>query len=275
MHTKNITNSLLYEKRLSMIKIYTIGYQYVNIGGIDINRVNGTNDYLFLFLRCPTEICLHDNYEIIPENTFILFDKGAPQIYRKLDGHYINDWIHFDIEPYNDFFERLEIPFNTPISLPESKTISELISDLFIEYFNVGEQHDIIMDQKASVMFHKFSDLLRFSRQNSSKLTKYLSELIHIRRDIQNYEYCPKNVSEIAKKLNISTSYLQHLYKHFFGVSVNQDIIRGRIEHACHLLNGTNLSVTEISQICGYENLEHFSRQFKKCKGISPNNYKK
>ena len=37
-----------------MIRIAKIGYQYVNIGGIDINR-EGTGDYLFLFFRTPTE----------------------------------------------------------------------------------------------------------------------------------------------------------------------------------------------------------------------------
>lgn len=257
-----------------MIKVVNIGYQYVNVGGIDINR-GGTGDYLFLFFRTPTEVWMGDGYQVISENTYFLYQKGMPQRYRKLDGHYINDWMHFDIEPYDNYFETLGIPFQTPMTLHDSKGISELLSDLFIEYFDVGRQHEIIMDQKVNVMFHKFSDMYRFSQNNGTRLTNYRMKLFEMRKKIQSYEYCPRGAGEIAELLNISTPYLQHLYKEFFGTSITQDIIHGRIEHATHLLSGTDYSVTEVARMCGYENLEHFSRQFKKFKGCSPSAYKR
>jgi AraC family transcriptional regulator of arabinose operon len=258
-----------------MIKIANLGYRYVNWGGIDVNRSHGTGDYLFLCFRCPTEVWLDGAYRLLPENTYFLYEKGAPQIYRKLDSNYINDWIHFDIEPYNHFFESLGIPFQTPMMLPDNSAISDMISDLFLEYFDTGKQHEIIIDQKASILFHKFSDLYRFSQKNGTKLIKYRRELIDMRKKLQNFEYQPKNVQELAAVLNISTSYLQHLYKEIFGISIQQDIIYGRIEHAAQLLNGTAYSVSEVARTVGYENIEHFSRQFKKIKGCSPSSYRK
>ncbi len=260
--------------RVYMIRIAKIGYQYVNIGGIDINR-EGTGDYLFLFFRTPTEVWMGDGYQVFPENTYFLYQKGMPQRYRKLNGHYINDWIHFDIEPYDNYFENLGIPFQTPMHLHDSRGISEMISDLFMEYFDVGQQHEIIMDQKANVMFHKFSDMYQFSQDNGARLTNYRMKLFEMRKKIQNYEYCPKGVKEIAELLNISTPYLQHIYKEFFGTTITKDIIYGRIEHAVHLLSETEYSVTEIARMCGYENLEHFSRQFKKMKGCPPSGYRR
>lgn len=257
-----------------MIYVKEIGYQFINLGGIDINRATGNGNYLFIYFRCPVEIWQGDAYKLVEADTFILYRKGAQQKYRKLDGHYINDWIHLDFDAYDDFFENLGIPFDTPIKLPDSNPVTSMISDLFMEYFNVGEQHEKIMDQKVNALFLRFSDLYHFSQKNSQKMTKYLQELIKIRKKIQNYEYCPESAADIAELLNISTSYLQHLYKSFFGVSVNHDIIRGRIDHAAHLLNGTEHSITEVAQICGYENLEHFSRQFKKIKGCSPKQYR-
>lgn len=257
-----------------MIKIANLGYQFVNIGGFDVNRPHGSGDFLFLFFRCATEVWIDGQYQIIPENTYFLYKKGEPQIYRKKDGHFINDWIHFDIEPYDNFFETLGIPFQTPMHLAYNNEICDMISNLFIEYFNIGKQHEIIMDQKASALFHKFSDLYHFSKTKGNKMTDYRQAFIEIRRKIQNYEYFPEGAEEIADSLNISTSYAQHLYKELFGNSIHQDIIRARIDHAAHLLNGTEFSISEIARQCGYDNFEHFSRQFKKWKGCSPRNYR-
>lgn len=258
-----------------MIKIDSLGYQYVNWEGIDIRRPQGSGNFLFLFFRCPTEVWLQGDYKLVPENSYFLYKKGAPQLYRRLNQYYINDWIHFDIEPYNNFFETLGIPFHTPIVLADNTSISEMISDLFIEYFDTGEQHEIIMNQKVSTMFYKFSDLYHFTQKNGIKMGKHRRELMEIRKRIQNYEYHPKSTEEMAIDLNISISYLQHLYKEFFGISIQQDIIYGRIERAAQLLNGTNYSISEVAQMVGYENFEHFSRQFKKVKGCSPSSYRR
>ncbi len=259
---------------INLIKIVDLGYQYVNFGAFDIQRPQGTGDFLFLYFRCPTEVWLDGRYQLLPENTYFLYQKGAPQYYRHMKGNFINDWIHFDIEPYNDFFEKLDIPFQTPITLTYNKEICDMIGDLQIEYFSYGKQHDQIMSQKAGALFHKFSDLYHFSKKSNAKMTDYKRDFVDLRRRLQNYEYCPANAGEVADSLNISVSYLQHLYKEFFGVSIHQDIIKARIDHASHLLHGTKYPISEIAALCGYDNLEHFSRQFKKWKGCSPRNYR-
>lgn len=50
-----------------------------------------------------------------------------------------------------------------------------------------------------------------------------------------------------------------------------------RIEHACKLINiyGTGISITDLSEKCGYLNPVYFSRVFKSIKGISPRQYTK
>ena len=257
-------------REITMITISNLGYQYVNWEGIDVKRFQGSGDFLFLFFRCPTEVWLNGTYHLVPENSYFLYKKGAPQLYRRLGKYFINDWIHFDINPYDNFFETLDIPFHTPMILADNTSISEMISDLFIEYFD-----EMIINQKISTMFYKFSDLYHFSRKNSAKTAKYRRELMEVRKKIQNYEHYPKSAEEIASDLNISTSYLQHLYKEFFGISIQQDIICSRIERAAQLLHGTGYSVSEVASMVGYENFEHFSRQFKKLKGCPPSSYRK
>ena len=94
-----------------------------------------------------------------------------------------------------------------------------MIADLFIEYFNEGDQHEYIMSSKAETLFHKFSDIYRTTINSGSAFDKYFDEFSELRQHIYNYEYVPSGADEIAAKLGLSTSYFQHTYKKLFGIS--------------------------------------------------------
>lgn len=258
-----------------MIHASKLWYQCINAGGIDIRRPAGTGDYLFLFFRCAAEVNLNGTYEPVPENTFLLYEKGAPQFYRKTDGSFNNDWIHFDFDCYQDFFEKLGIPFQTPVHLTNPEVITDLTADLFIEFFEAGEHHLQIMDQKLRTLFYKFGDLYRFSQISSDGSAKYQRTLKKLREMMKQRIYLPENAEELAATLGISTSYLQHIYKDYFHVTLQQDIIEGRVHRACRLLESTSYTIGEIGILCGYNNAEHFSRQFKKLTGYTPMKYRR
>ena len=54
-----------------------------------------------------------------------------------------------------------------------------------------------------------------------------------------------------------------------------QFLIEIRIEHACKLLyKDQDLSVSAISELCGFQNIANFNRKFKELKGITPTQYR-
>ena len=67
-----------------MIKIRLIGYHFHNCPDFYVNRPNGSGDYLLLYLRSPTEIMTDNKCIRVPKNTFILYQKNKPQIYRHI-----------------------------------------------------------------------------------------------------------------------------------------------------------------------------------------------
>ena len=71
------------------------------------------------------------------------------------------------------------------------------------------------------------------------------------------------NLGELAKRLNISKSYVQKLYKENFGISYIDDLIAARMGMAKNLLKNTDLRINEVAVSCGYQNPTHFMRQFK------------
>ncbi len=258
-----------------MIKIYAMGFHFANFGGVDINRKDPLGSYLFLFFRTPVSVYNGKEYELVEENTFYIYSPKDIQRYRKDDGHFVNDWMHFTFDKYNRYFEKLGLPLNTPIRIPDYKEVNMLYEQLHSEFFNNGSQHEYMMDSLCNLMFHRLSEKYQISLKFTCRQNEYQIELRNIRSRILSYEYRPKGVSEIAEKLGLSISYLQHLYKSFFGNSINQDIITGKINRAANLIMSTNSSVSEIAKECGYDNLEHFSRQFKAHTGMSPTTYRK
>ena len=258
-----------------MIEIHGIAHQFRNPSGLIVERMEGSGDFLLLYLRCPAEFDPGTGYVPVPENHFILFKKGTPQKYRKLDGMFINDWMHFDFDQYNNYFENLGIPFSTPIALNDPKPVFDIFIDIYREFFNDGVQHNFIMDHKGNALFHKFSDLYSRSIHAQKFTNKYYSQLSEIRQEILEYRYVPQRPQDVADRLTISVPYLQHLYTDSFGVSLHKDIMKGRIEHAAQLLLQTQMSVSDVALACGYDNIEHFSRQFKKYHGVSPSKFRR
>ena len=82
-------------------------------------------------------------------------------------------------------------------------------------------------------------------------------------------------LSEIAKHAYFSSFHFHRLFSLVVGETVNNFIIRKRIEKAAGLLIHQNeIPITEISETIGFTSLSSFSRSFKKFYGISPIEFK-
>jgi len=74
----------------------------------------------------------------------------------------------------------------------------------------------------------------------------------------------------IAKKFQLSPSYVSHLIKKISGNDFTSLLSGYRLEHATNLLRQTWLSVDEIAERCGFKYTSYFITRFKKCYGVTP-----
>ena len=79
----------------------------------------------------------------------------------------------------------------------------------------------------------------------------------------------PLRVESLARELNLDRRYLTRLFREQTGLSVQQYLIRVRLEAADRYL-AQGRSVQETAQLCGYEDAMNFSRLYKKHRGHSP-----
>ena len=79
----------------------------------------------------------------------------------------------------------------------------------------------------------------------------------------------------LSEELNYEYSYLSNLFSSVEGVTLEQYIIRQRIEKAKELLFYDELNLSQIANRLGYSSVAHLSAQFKKVTGFTPSEMKK
>lgn len=94
-------------------------------------------------------------------------------------------------------------------------------------------------------------------------------------------EYIKAHLSEcsrdiLSSRFYLSPDYLSRIFRRVSGISLIDFIQQERMKKAKALLEERNgLSIGEIAEITGYDSFAHFSKQFRKHTGVSPNKYRK
>jgi transcriptional regulator GlxA family with amidase domain len=104
------------------------------------------------------------------------------------------------------------------------------------------------------------SEVVRKIEQSISHMLRHLDE--------------PLQVATLAAQANISPSHFFALFKRQIGCAPIDYFIRLRMQHACHLLDETILSVKEIAAKLGYDDPFYFSRIFKSVNHVAPSEYR-
>lgn len=103
-------------------------------------------------------------------------------------------------------------------------------------------------------------------------------------RNIQVQEACLEilnnpdgqtDIGDIAKRLFTNRKYLSSLIKQETGKSAIKYISHVKMERARKLLMGSDKNIGEIAQQLGFENVDYFSKVFKKSAGVSPREFRR
>lgn len=253
------------------MKINKIGLNYNHSQNFAINRPEGSGDYLFLLIRTSAVLMLQGKEVTVEKNSVIIFNKKTPQIYRANQSNFTNDFIHFEAE---NELEIRSIPLDTLFVLPSVKQLGKILKEIYLEFISNNVNREESMDLLLKLLFVKINELVAYKPQNNV-LYGYYDSLLNLRSLIYRHPEERWTITRLAHQVNLSPSHFQRLYKNTFGVTCIADVIACKMEYAKTSLAATGGTVREIAALCGYENEEHFMRQFKQEVGVTPTEYRR
>lgn len=259
------------------MKIGSIGYNYSHGADFVMDRPNGVGCYLFLLIKEPANFVINGVSYYTKKNSFVIFTPETPCMYSAAEERYCDDWMYFDMDADDRAkIEKLGIPFNTIVYIGEIEELSKIMHILAFEHYSAEKHHNEIEQCYIELLLLKLSrSKAAYSVSGGESFKEKNYRLTQLRTRIFTMPESVPSVDDMAAELEMSRSGFQHLYKRLFGVSIMNDVIKGRLDRAKRLLSSTNLTVKEVGERCGYSNEFNFMRQFKEYVGKTPTEYRK
>ncbi|MBR5507111.1 MAG: AraC family transcriptional regulator, partial [Clostridia bacterium] len=150
--------------------------------------------------------------------------------------------------------------------------IETIIKDMISEFGGKKTGYISILSGYMRVLFSK---LLRRLKGNEEENVKYMT---NITPDVMEYidKHCYEKItlSQIAQKCFYTPSYFSHAFKKYCGKSLSEYVKKKRITYALELLEHTDYTVSQISEMVGYNDKTFFYKIFREAVGKSPAEYR-
>lgn len=157
--------------------------------------------------------------------------------------------------------------------------VEQILNRLAIPFHNVqlGEvdiekelttvQEAALDDQLHAVGFSLIDDR---KQRMIEQIKNLVVKMVH-----QNAETPRQNFSDfLSAQLHYDYTYLSNLFSDVEGTTIEQYIIRQKIERAKELLVYDEMTLSEIADQMGYSSVAHLSSQFKKVTGLTPSHFR-
>jgi len=257
-----------------MFALDYVGINYKNEKRYSLDMPEGDEHYWLLFFLSEIYLELDGGKELYESGTVILYVPSYPQRYYHPFSGFSNDWVKFAGEDVGRFLEEIDYPLNIPFQVENAEEIHNRIRQIEREFFMKDRNSIYMLDALMREL------LLHLSRQYSQKLAgtrDYRAKEQQFRQArsiIMSHLDQPWTIDDMANLLGLSPSRFSHIYTSIFHVSPKQNLLSERMNQAKFLLQSQNYSVGEVASKVGYDNIYHFSKQFKKVTGVSPSQYR-
>jgi AraC-like DNA-binding protein len=241
------------------------------------NKENGVEYFILIYCTSGEGWCKIIGKEFsIKENQYIILPPDTPYSFgANTSNPWTIYWIHFRGILAPSFFDAPVFPRQI---LPESDSRLQDRIQLFEEiYANLELSfHSDHYSYAVICLFHflgsfKYVDQFRRIR-NKNIVEKGFSERViyYLRENVENN----LSLDHIARHFNFSPSRFSARFQQETKQSPIKYFINLKIEKACQYLELSDMKISDVFPILGFQDGAYFSRMFTKIMGISPTKYR-
>ncbi|RLL40709.1 AraC family transcriptional regulator [Oceanobacillus piezotolerans] len=248
---------------------------------------------IFLFHSGTCRYLIHNQiYDLEPGDILIMDGLALHKPNVPPNGNYVRSVVHFPPQWIKgmlkeigglyllDVFEKLHhCLIRTKVS-EEAKQL-EMVVRRLEEINRISTQED--MNSQLEMKALLLQALTIIHRLGNLESLKASGEKVEKAEHAENIaEFIQKNymkritIDSIAQALNISKSYVSHVFKEMTGFTIMEYVMGSRLTQAKYLLEAEpEKPLKEIASESGFESISHFSRYFKSKVGVTAKAYRK
>lgn len=254
--------------------VFEIGFQSCRPGGIFENYIPPHNVLHFIVRGTGTFKVRNEEYTV-GAGQGMLSPKNTPVTYHPSEKDpWCYAWFHFSGVKFGEYLNLMNINSRTPIyNISDPTYCMQRIEKLRNKYINGGSR--LAMETEAlSVCYDLMARLLTDNEQRttiysleSSQQMQYVEKAIQYMREHLGEGIL---VTQISSVIGLNANYLSSLFKDATGLSLQQYLIRLRLQTALAMLTEDKISVAEVAARVGYKSSASFCKAFHQIYGITP-----
>lgn len=200
-------------------------------------------------------------------------------------------WAHFNSSSmpaiWNKYCERGGRPVFHPEDRPDGTSGASVFIKLLNDLYTTASSESYIRDVEINTLLSQLvGELFKqtvwkeavFEEGEQREITTGSTAAIDIaaiKSYIDTHYNTPLNLTYLSTHFHFNKNYVSRCFKESFGMSVGSYIGLVRVGRAKERLRFSGDSIEEIGNECGYEDVNYFSRVFKKVEGMSPSEFRR
>ena len=159
------------------------------------------------------------------------------------------------------------------LSLPEFIRMNVLFRNMYEHRKEMNPKNLYLLTAYSSVILQELYFI--FTKHPAKVQSRELTPVEKILKYINNHYSENITLEDLEEKFFLNKSYICRIFRNTMGISLINYVQHKRILEAQQLLLSTDESIINISLECGFSNIQHFYRVFKKVTTLTPNEYRK
>lgn len=239
-----------------------------------LGKRSNLNSYLFLVVLSGSGTIRYmgNSYEVKAADCFIIDCQNEYSHISNANDPWELIWLHYNGPQAPSYYKYIVSKIGNKFQTQSWRSIVDSIYNLIDLYNTKVEYVDLIVSQIITEILTQ-SITGNLSKTKSDTNTK--AKLRQVLDYIDEHFTDPITLDILSNQFFISKYHLAREFKKEYNQTLIQHVLIRRINYAKELLRFTDLSIGEISEICGIGDLNYFNKIFKRLEMMTASEYRK